>query len=213
MYLTRRQREVFEFIKEFIEENSYSPSLEEIAQGLDLSSLATVHKHLSNLAEKGLLRRHWNRGRGIELVGDLGRPTMVNAELDAAYKLPVKGTVAAGAPIDAVETDEERLSVPADLVRNAEDTFVLRVRGESMIEDGIHPGDMLIVERTSNARNGQVVVALVNGFETTVKRYYREKADLIRLQPANSSMEPIHARARDVAIQGVVIGLLRRYAA
>lgn len=211
MYLTRRQREVFEFIREFIRENNYSPSLEEIANGLDLSSLATVHKHLSNLAEKGLIRRHWNRGRGIEVVADLGRPSMVNAELDAAYRLPIKGTVAAGVPIDAVETDDDRLTIPADLVRNAEDTFVLRVRGDSMIEDGIHEGDHLIVERTASARNGQVVVALVNGHETTVKRFYRERDDLVRLQPANSLMEPIFARASDVEIQGLVIGLLRHY--
>lgn len=212
MYLTRRQRQVFDFIRDFIAENNYSPSLEEIAQGMELSSLATVHKHLSNLAEKGLIRRHWNRGRGIEVVGDLGRPAMIDAELDAAYRLPIKGTVAAGVPIDAVETDEDRLTIPADLVRNAEETFVLRVRGDSMIDDGIHEGDHLIVERTATARNGQVVVALVNGHETTVKRFYREGEDLVRLQPANSLMEPIFARARDVQIQGLVIGLLRHYA-
>lgn len=210
MYLTRRQREVFEFIRKFIQDKSYSPSLEEIAAGLELSSLATVHKHLTNLAEKGLIRRHWNRGRGIELVAELNTPQMVNMELDAAYKLPIRGVVAAGLPIEAVETDTDRLSVPSDMIRNAEDTFVLRVRGDSMIEDGIHEGDFIIVERTKNARNGQVVVALVKGFETTVKRIYHEGQN-IRLQPANSAMEPILAMAKDVEIQGLVIGLLRRY--
>jgi repressor LexA len=210
VYLTRRQREVFEFIRRFIEEHSYSPSLEEIAQGMDLSSLATVHKHLTNLAAKGLIKRHWNRGRGIELAADLARPEMVHSELDAAYRLPIKGTVAAGLPIEAVELNEERLSVPADMVRDAEQTFVLRVRGQSMIEDGIHEGDLLIVERCTTARNGQTVVALVNGYETTVKRFYRE-GDLVRLQPANSTMEPIYAQARDVEIQGLVIGLMRHY--
>ena len=211
MYLTRRQREVYEFIKNFIEERSYSPSLEEIARGMDLSSLATVHKHLSNLAEKGLIRRHWNRGRGIELSNDLGSPQMVHAELDAAYKLPIRGTVVAGLPLEAVEMDSDHLSVPSDLVRNAEETFVLKVRGDSMIEDGIHEGDFIIVERAQTARDGQVVVALVNGYETTVKRIYKE-AGVIRLQPSNSTMDPIMVMPKDVEIQGLVVGLLRRYA-
>lgn len=210
MYLTRRQREVFDFIRQFIEGHSYSPSLDEIAQGLGLSSLATVHKHLTNLAEKGLIKRHWNRGRGIEVVSDLSTPAMVQAGLDAAYKLPVRGTVAAGSPIEAVETDSERMSVPADMVRNAEETFVLKVRGDSMIEDGIHEGDFLVVERAKNARNGQVVVALVSGFETTVKRFYHE-GDRIRLQPANSGMEPIFCMPKDVELQGIVVSLIRKY--
>ncbi len=212
MYLTRRQREIFEFIREFIEENAYSPSLEEIARGMGLSSLATVHKHLSNLAEKGVIRRHWNRGRGIELAQGLDSPAMIHAELDAAYKLPIKGTVAAGVPLDAVEVEDERYPVPAELIRNAEDSFVLRVRGDSMIEDGIHEGDLLIVERQKTARNGQVVVALVNGYETTVKRFYRERGT-IRLQPANSDMDPIYVMPKDVEVQGLVVGLIRRYGA
>ena len=212
MYLTRRQREVFEFIQKFIEENSFSPSLEEIAQGLQLSSLATVHKHLANLSEKGLILRHWNKGRGIEIVSGLSSPKMVNMELDAAYKLPVRGTVAAGLPIEAFEADEERFAVPTELVRSAENSFVLRVRGDSMIEDGIHEGDMIIVERAREVRQGQVVVALVNGNEATVKRFYKE-GDSIRLQPANSTMAPIIAKARDVEIQGIVVGLFRQYAA
>lgn len=212
MYLTRRQREVFEFIREFIADKSYSPSLEEIAKGLDLSSLATVHKHLSNLAEKGLIKRHWNRGRGIEIVSEINTPNMVQMELDAAYRLPIRGTVAAGAPIETFETSDDTFSVPSDMVRNAENSFVLRVRGDSMIEDGIHEGDLIIVERTRDARNGQVVVALVNGYETTVKRFYKE-GSTIRLQPANSTMAPIIAMAKDVELQGIVVGLIRRYAA
>lgn len=212
MYLTRRQREVFEFIRSFMEENKYSPSLEEIAQGLELSSLATVHKHLTNLAEKGLIKRHWNRGRGIELVNDLSAPNMVQLELDAAYKLPVKGTVAAGSPIETFETNQDTFAVPGDMIRNAEDSFVLRIRGDSMIEDGIHEGDLVVVERTGTVRNGQVVVALVNGFETTIKRFYRD-GDVVRLQPANSAMEPIMVMAKDVEIQGVLVGLIRRYLA
>ncbi|MEQ8822592.1 MAG: transcriptional repressor LexA [Sumerlaeia bacterium] len=211
MYLTRRQREVFEFIKTFIEQHGYSPSLEEVAKGLNLSSLATVHKHLTNLSEKGLIRRHWNRGRGIEICKDLDAPRMVHMELDACYAIPIRGTVAAGEPLDVCEDDlSERLSVPSDLVRNADQTYVLRVRGESMIDEGIREGDFIICERRAHCRDGQVVVALVNNYETTVKYYFRE-GDQIRLQPANPYMGPIYAKASDVQIQGVVVGLIRRY--
>lgn len=211
MYLTRRQREVFEFIRDFIDQNGYSPSLDEVAKGLDLSSLATVHKHLTNLAEKGMIRRHWNRGRGIEICTDLSRPDMVSMELEACYAIPIRGTVAAGEPLDVEEDLTERLSVPSDLVRNAEETFVLRVRGDSMIDEGICEGDFIICERRGQARNGQVVVALVGGNETTVKKFYRESPAEVRLQPANPYMAPIFVKAADVAIQGVVIGLVRRY--
>jgi len=214
MYLTRRQREVFEFICQFIEEKGYSPSLEEVARGMNLSSLATVHKHLSNLAEKGLIRRHWNKGRGIEICKDLNVPGMVQMELEACYAIPIRGTVAAGLPLDVEESDlTERLSVPSDLVRNADETFVLKVRGDSMIEEGIQEGDFIICERRATARNGQVVVALVNGYETTVKYIYYEKDNQVRLQPANPYMAPIYVKGSDVQIQGVVIGLVRKYEA
>lgn len=211
MYLTRRQREVFEFIRDFIESNGYSPSLDEVAKGMNLSSLATVHKHLTNLSEKGLIRRHWNRGRGIEIINDLSAPRMVQMELEACYAIPIRGTVAAGQPLDVEEDDSgDRLSVPADLIRDADNTFVLRVRGDSMIEEGIQEGDFIICERRAQARNGQVVVALVNNYETTVKYFYLE-GDQVRLQPANPYMAPIYVRAQDVAIQGVVVGLVRKY--
>ncbi len=212
MYLTKRQREVFEFIRSFIEQNRYSPSLQEVAAGMNLSSLATVHKHLTNLSDKGMIRRHWNRGRGIELVSELHAPKDVQMELEACYAIPIRGTVAAGQPIDVCEEDlSERLSVPSDLVRNADETFVLRVRGDSMIEEGIQEGDFIICERRRTARNGQVVVALINGHETTVKFFYLE-GDSVRLQPANPYMAPIYVKAKDVEIQGLVIGLVRKYA-
>ncbi|MDX2175440.1 MAG: transcriptional repressor LexA [Candidatus Sumerlaeia bacterium] len=211
MYVTKRQREIYEFIRVFIEEHQYSPSLEEIARGMDLSSLATVHKHLTNLAEKGLITRHWNRGRGIELASGLEKPELVHMSIEACYALPIKGTVAAGQPLEAYEQDEERLSVPADLIHNASESFVLLVRGDSMIEDGIHEGDFIVCERRKEARNGQVVVALVNGCETTVKRLYKE-GKFVRLQPANSSMAPIMVHAKDCEVQGIVVGLIRKYA-
>ena len=211
MYLTRRQRQVFDFIRDFIREKSYSPSLEEIAKGLGLSSLATVHKHLGNLAEKGMIRRHWNKGRGIEIAADINAPRDVQMNLEACYAIPVRGTVAAGLPLDVTEDDlSERLSVPSDMIRNADETFVLRVRGDSMIDEGIHEGDFIICERRTECRNGQVVVALVNGHEATVKYFYRE-GDMIKLQPANPYMAPIFVKAADVQIQGVVIGLVRKY--
>lgn len=211
MYLTRRQREVFDYIKKFINEKNYSPSLDELAKGLDLSSLATVHKHLSNLAEKGVIKRHWNKGRGIEIVNDLNSPAMVQMALNACYDIPIRGTVAAGMPLDVTEDiHADRLSVPSDLVRNAEETFVLKVRGDSMIEEGIQEGDFIICERRGLARNGQVVVALVNDYETTVKYFFHE-GDQIRLQPANPYMEPIYVKPECVTVQGVVIGLVRKY--
>ena len=211
MYLTKRQREVFEFIKTFIDEHGYSPSLEEVAKGLGLSSLATVHKHLTNLGEKGLIRRHWNRGRGIEIVRDLDAPQIVKMELEACFAIPIRGTVAAGQPLDVTEDDlTDRLSVPADLVRKADETFVLKVRGDSMIEEGIQEGDFIICERRGEASNGQVVVALVNEYETTVKYFYSE-GEQVRLQPANPYMAPIYVKAQDVKVQGVVVGLMRKY--
>lgn len=211
MYLTRRQREVFDFIKQFIDEHQYSPSLDEVAKGLNLSSLATVHKHLSNLSEKGVIKRHWNKGRGIEIVNDLSAPSMVKMDLEACYAIPIRGTVAAGMPLDVEEDPyHERLSVPSDLVRDAEETYVLRVRGDSMIEEGIQEGDYIICERRNTAKDGQVVVALVNDYETTVKYFHRD-GDMIRLQPANPYMKPIFVKPSDVQIQGVVIGLVRKY--
>lgn len=211
MYLTRRQRQVFDFIRDFIREHNYSPSLEEIAKGLGLSSLATVHKHLGNLAEKGMIRRHWNKGRGIEIAADLSAPREVQMNLEACFAIPVRGTVAAGLPLDVSEDDlTERLSVPSDMIRNADETFVLRVRGDSMIDEGIHEGDFIICERRAEARSGAVVVALVNGHEATVKYFYRE-GDMVKLQPANPYMAPIFVRPSDVQIQGVVIGLVRKY--
>lgn len=200
MYLTRRQREIYEFLTKHIEAFGYAPSLEEICAHFGLSSPATAHKHLTRLEEKGLIHREWNRGRSIEIVP-------MQTELPG-IELPLLGTVAAGEPIEAVET-RETISVPADLVRG-ESNYVLRVRGDSMIDEGIRDGDFVIVEERQTAENGETVIALVGGTEATVKKFFRENGR-IRLVPANSEMEPIVVTETELRVQGVVIGLIRKY--
>lgn len=206
MAITRRQRELYDFISTFVQKNGYSPSFEEIAQGLGLNSLATVHKHVTNLEEKGLLTRDYNRSRSIDLVpprGKLKQAMSVNTEL----VLPLLGRIAAGSPIEAVE-NAQTISL-ADFVRSKE-VFVLEVRGESMQDEHIMDGDYVLVEKTATSHNGDIVVALVDGSDATLKRFYRE-GENVRLQPSNARMQPIILPAASVAIQGRVIGVLRKY--
>ena len=167
---------------------------------LNLSSLATVHKHLTNLQEKGFIKRAWNRSRSVELV-----PTRVGTR---AVELPMLGFVAAGMPIEAV-TGNETIAVPEDLV-GRRDTYVLRVRGNSMIDEQIRDGDFVIVEDRKTASNGEMVIALLGGSDATLKTFYREH-DTVRLQPANPTMQPIFVAADNVQIQGVVVGVMRKY--
>ncbi len=206
MALTRRQREIYEFIRDFVKRNGYSPSLEEIGSHFGLSSVATVHKHVHHLVEKGFLKKAWNRSRSVEPVPDAGHDV---AEMPS---LPLLGSVAAGLPIEAIEDDgaTERISVPPEMVRRPGETYVLRVRGESMIDEQIRNGDLVVVESRTQARNGETVVALVGGTEATLKRFYR-KGDVVKLVPANSDMEPIEVHASEVEIRGVLRGLLRQY--
>lgn len=204
MAITRRQRQVLDFITNFIRENGYSPSFEEIGQGLGLSSLATVHKHISNLDQKGYLKRGYNRSRSIDVVPNKSR---AKAIAPAGLELPLVGRIAAGHPIEQVETPET-ISL-ADFTRS-KDIFVLEVSGESMQDEHIVNGDYVLVEKVQTARNGEIVVALVDGTETTLKRFYKE-GDMVRLQPSNAAMQPIMVPAASVAIQGRVIGVLRKY--
>ncbi len=206
MALTRRQREIFEFIRDFVRRNGYSPSLEEIGSHFGLSSVATVHKHVQHLVEKGFLQKAWNRSRSVEPVEDAG------ADVAELVSLPILGTVAAGLPIEAIEDEgaTERISVPPEMVARPGETYVLQVRGESMIDEQIRDGDLIVVESRKQARNGDTVVALVSGTEATLKRFYK-KGDRVKLVPANSEMDPIEVHARDVEIRGVLRGLLRRY--
>lgn len=202
MPLTRRQREILEYLTEYIEEHQYAPSFEEIAVHFSFSSLATVHEHLTNLENKGFIRRSHNESRSIELVPEPGTAT--------ATELPLLGRVAAGAPIEAVATPET-IAVPDSLIPRRGSSYVLEVQGDSMIDEHIQDGDYIVVNHRTSADNGEMVVALIEGTSATVKRYYREDGGWIRLQPANENYTPIRAREDDLLVQGVVVGVIRRY--
>ena len=200
MHLTRRQKEILDFLGRYIDRKGYAPTIEEIGEHFGLSSLATVHKHRTNLQEKGFVKRAWNRSRALELV-----PTRVGTR---AVELPMLGFVAAGMPIEAV-TGSETIAVPEDLV-GRRDTYVLRVRGNSMIDEQIRDGDFVIVEDRKTADNGEMVIALVDGQDVTLKKFYKEH-NRIRLQPANPTMQPIYVDPDGIQIQGVVVGVMRKY--
>lgn len=202
MPLTKRQKQILDHIREFIDDRGYAPSFEEIAEHFGYSSLATVHEHLSNLERKGYIRKAYNESRSIELVESGSAPV--------GMALPLLGTVAAGLPIEAVQ-DEETLDVPPDMVRRGRENYVLRVQGNSMIDEQIRDGDYIVVAAQDTAEDGQMVVALVRGDSATVKKLYREPHNQIRLQPANPTMNPILESADDVQIQGVVVGVIRKY--
>jgi repressor LexA len=206
MAITRRQRQLYDFISEFVQKNGYSPSFDEIRIGMGLNSLATVHKHVSNLEKKGLLTRDYNRSRSIDLLPPKGRLKQAMS-VNSTMVLPLMGRIAAGQPIEAVE-NPETISL-ADFVRSKE-VFVLEVRGDSMQDEHILSGDYVLVEKAKTAHNGDIVVALVEGSDATLKRFYRE-GDNIRLQPSNVNMQPIIVPAANVDVQGRVIGVLRKY--
>lgn len=208
MFVTRRQQEILEFIRDFTARWSYAPSLEEIQHRFRLGSAATVHKHLKNLEDKGLLRKQPHKSRSLELVEpEPAGSSSVGRTID----LPLMGFVAAGEPIEAVE-QTETFGVPESMLGKAR-SYVLKVRGDSMIEDCIQDGDFVIVEERTVARNGEMVIACIgNGEgEVTLKRYYRDARGVVRLQPANARYEPILVREGEFRIQGVVIGVMRKY--
>ena len=202
MPLTKRQKEILDYIESFIDDRGYAPSFEEIAESFGYSSLATVHEHLSNLERKGYIRKSYNESRSIELVGQESATPVV--------ELPLLGAVAAGLPIEAIE-DTETLAVPPDMVSRRRDNYVLRVEGSSMIEEQIRDGDYIVVQAQDRAEDGQMVVALVGGESATVKKLYREADGRVRLQPANPTMQPIFVDADDLRIQGIVVGVIRKY--
>ncbi len=199
MHLTKRQRETFEFIRGFLESEGYAPSLEEIASHFGLSSVATVHKHVQNLVEKRLLRKSWNRSRSLELV----EPAQ-----SGVVEVPLLGSVAAGVPIEAVVTSDS-IQVPEQMV-GTNPCYALRVRWDSMTGDHILDGDVVLLEPRTEPRDGETVVALVDRYDVTLKRFQRDK-DRVRLVPANPDHRPMEFPADEVEIQGVVIGLVRRY--
>jgi repressor LexA len=235
MALTRRQKQVLDFLIRFINRHGYSPSFEEMAAGLHLSSLATVHKHLQVLEKKGFIRRRYNQSRSVEVVAipgsvpygkgvaqsdteqpgvDKALPTAIPAGSVHFRPLPnlefpLLGHIAAGQPVEAV-AQPENFSL-GDFAGRKGKVYVLRVKGDSMVEDHICSGDYILVETADTAQNGEIVVALIGGTEATLKRFFLEGADRIRLQPANAQMDPIIVPAGEVRIQGRVIGVLRKY--
>jgi len=208
MVLTERQRRVMDFIAGFLRENGYSPSFQEIADGLGLNSIATVHKHIGSLERKGYLRRGHNQSRSLEPAPRFLQDERRQRAGRATQELPLLGRIAAGRPVEALE-QPETISL-ADFT-GKKDVYVLQVRGDSMMEDHILDGDFVLVQKTAVANDGDIVVALVGGTETTLKQFHRQPDGRIRLQPANARMKPILVRADQVVIQGRVIGVLRRY--
>jgi repressor LexA len=199
-YLTERQRDVLQFIENQIDLDGVAPTLQEIADAFGFRSTASAQKHVAHLERKGFLERRKHQKRGLVLASSETGPLAVD--------LPLYGAVAAGSPIESLP-DDERVAVPADFLRSG-DHYVLVVRGESMIEDGVHDGDLVVVQRTHTVADGEMVVASVSG-EVTLKRIYRDNASTVRLQPANPAVPVILAQAGEVEIQGLVVGLLRRY--
>lgn len=208
MPLTRRQKQVLDFIARYQSEQGYSPSYEEIAEALGLASLATVHKHISALEAKGYLRRSFNQSRSLELTGKLLQEQRRLRRHTQVAAVPLLGRIAAGTPVEAVAGRETLELGP---LLEGEDVYALEVRGDSMIEEHICDGDLVLVQRTARVRDGDIVVALVRGSETTLKRFYREGSDMARLQPANAQMPPLRVPLADLEIQGRVLAVLRRY--
>jgi repressor LexA len=202
MALTKRQREILNYLSAYAEENGYAPSFEEIARQFNYNSLATVHEHLSNLERKGYIRRAFNESRAIEILPSDAMPR--------AVELPLLGSVAAGLPIEAIEVDET-VHVPENLVRRPGGHYVLRVRGNSMIDEQIRDGDFVVINERRSVDDGETVIALIDNSSATVKKFYRERDGRIRLQPANDTMTPIYVHENDVTIQGVVVGVMRQY--
>jgi repressor LexA len=239
MALTRRQKQVFDFLVGFINVHGYSPSFEEIGAGLELSSLATVHKHLQTLEKKGFIRRGYNQSRSVEVVAipasvpfgktavrPYGRrksatddsggaptpnllPVLTPTAVLGNMEFPLLGRIAAGQPVEAIP-NAETFSM-GDFTQARANLFVLRVKGDSMVDDHICNGDYILVEGAQTADNGDIVVALIQGTDATLKRFFREANGKVRLQPANANMDPILVAARDVKIQGRVVGVLRKY--
>ena len=203
--LYRKQRQILDFISQYIQKNNYSPTLQEIADAMNLSSLATVFEHLQALEKKGVIRRFEGTVRGIEVV-DQG----FNSSL-SGIELPIIGFIAAGEPIDAIENPIDTVMVASDMVSKTKRCYVLQVRGDSMIQEGIFDGDYVVLQSQEVANDGEIIVALIDDMFATLKKYYHEKDGRIRLQPANDKMDPIYVNASQLKIQGIVTGVIRRF--
>jgi repressor LexA len=203
--LYKRQKEILDYISQYIQKNGTSPTLREIANAMELSSLATVHEHLQALQKKGIIKRFEGTVRGIKILDEAIDTTM------QGIALPLVGYIAAGEPIEAIENPLETVTVAPDLVSKSKRCYVLQVKGDSMIEMGIFDGDYVVIQQQETAADGDVVVALINGEFATLKSIYKEPGGKIRLQPANSTMDPIYEDSRNVQVQGKVTGVIRRY--
>ncbi len=203
--LYKKQRQILNYISQYIQLNGTSPTLQEIADAMGLSSLSTVHEHLQALTKKGVIKRFEGAVRGIEVIDEAFNTTM------NAIELPVVGYIAAGEPIDAIENPINTVLVSSDLVSKTKRCYVLQVRGDSMIDEGIFDGDNVVLQHQETANSGDIVVALLDNGFATLKKFYREDNGKIRLQPANKKMEPIIVKANELKIQGKVTGIIRRY--
>lgn len=209
MALTRRQKELVDFVVKFVSDHGYSPSYEEIASGMGLASLATVHKHIQALEAKHYLRRNYNHSRSLE-VGErfFAEERARQKEPVQGASVPLLGRIAAGTPVEAIPNPE---TLAFSDFTSSPNTFALQVRGDSMIDDHICSGDYVLVEKADSVRDGEIVVALVDGTEATLKRLYREPGGQIRLQPANAAMQPILLDPQQLQVQGRVLAVLRKY--
>lgn len=209
MPLTKRQKDVLDFISVYVQERGYSPSYEEMADGLSLASVATVHKHVSALEAKSYLKRAYNQSRSLEVTPKYAREQVRFGvgKKPVSIEVPLMGRIAAGRPVESV-AGQETLNF-ADFAGDSS-TYALEVRGDSMIEDHICSGDFVLIQKAAAVKNGDIVVALVDGMETTLKRYYDE-GDKVRLQPANSAMDPIYVDRASLDIQGKLLAVLRKY--
>jgi len=203
--LYKRQKEIVDYISQYIQKNNSSPTLQEIASAMSLSSLATVHEHINTLVKKGVLRKYEGAVRGLEIVSENFESNLSGIEL------PLVGYIAAGRPIDALENSYETVTVSPDMVSSVKKCFVLQVKGDSMIDEGIFNGDYVVIQKQDTADNGDIVVALLDNGFATLKTYYRESGGKIRLQPANPKMDPIYTTENDLIIQGKVTGVIRKY--
>jgi repressor LexA len=203
--LYKKQKQILDYISQYIQMNNTSPTLQEIADAMELSSLATVHEHLQALVKKGVIRRYEGAVRGIEIIDE-----KINASLNG-IELPLVGYIAAGEPIEAIENPLETIAVSPDMVTKVKRCYVLQVKGDSMIEEGIFDCDYVVIQQQETAQNGDIVVALLDNGFATLKTFYRENNGKIRLQPANKNMDPIIVDSDTLTIQGKVTGVIRKF--
>ncbi len=196
-----------DFISQYIQANGYSPTLQEIARALGVSSLATVHEHLQAMEKKGIIKKYEGSVRGIEI---LDKKTAQRSQSETAIELPVLGFIAAGQPIEPYTDPNATYGVPPSMINTKKRCFVLQVKGDSMIEAGIYDKDYVVIEQTETANNGDVVVALLDNGFATLKRFFKE-ATRVRLEPANSTMSPIFVSGDKVRIQGRCVGVIRKF--